>query len=90
MPLVASTTFAPRRLVGLLLALAGAMTLAVSPAHGASLGKEDIKCVSRMTKQARTVAKTQNKEAANCLQNAAKGKIASARDCIDNDAKFSL
>ena len=87
---VASTTSAHRRLVGILLALAGATTLAAAPAHSASLGKEDIKCVSKMTKQARTVAKTQNKEAANCLQNAAKGKIASARDCIDNDASGKL
>ena len=49
-----------------------------------------MKCVAKMTKQVRTVAKAQNKEAANCLQNAAKGKVASARDCIDNDASGKL
>ena len=90
MPFVASTTSTSRRLVGLLAVLLAATMLSARPAESAALGKGDIKCVGKMTKQVRTVAKTQNKEAANCLQNAAKGKVASAQDCIDNDASGKL
>ena len=62
MPL-ATCYAAVRRHLVFMLAIALGASLFSTPPASAALGKDDMKCVAKMTKQVRTVAKAQNKEA---------------------------
>ncbi len=59
-------------------------------ASATALDASAITCVTKMAKQARVVAATQNKDVAKCLQLAAKGKVLSAQNCIETDASGNV
>lgn len=62
------------------------LLVSASDSHGSALDRDAIKCLGKMVRQGRVVTTTQNKEAAKCLQNMVKGKVSSARECIETDA----